>query len=160
MHLAARLAMGSEGTALERGVESLNGGYPCYGAYRCADGKYLAVGALEPKFFQGVCEALGRPDLYEGAYDTGEGGKKVRAQLEAVFAGKPRDAWVELFRTRDVCVEPVWEGDEVLKDPQLRARGMFIEDGGVTHLATPLHFGPVPLRPPPALGEHTAQVLG
>ena len=67
---------------------------------------------------------------------------------------------LEWFRTRDVCVEPVWEGDEVLQDPQLKARGMFIEEGGVTHLATPLHFGPVPLRPAPALGEHTAEVLG
>lgn len=159
LHLASRLAMGAEAGPLQRGAESLNGGYPCYGVYRCGDGKYLAVGALEPKFFQGVCEAIGHPELYEGAYELGESGKKIRAQLEAIFSGKPRDAWVELFRTRDVCVEPVWEGDEVLQDPQLKSRGMFVEAGGVIHLATPLHFGPLPTRPPPQLGEHTTEVL-
>jgi crotonobetainyl-CoA:carnitine CoA-transferase CaiB-like acyl-CoA transferase len=160
MHLASRLAMGGEGAPLQRGAESLNGGYPCYGIYACADGKFLAVGALEPKFFQGVCEAIGHPELYEGAYEMGEGGKRVRAKLEAIFKERPRDQWMELFRTKDVCVEPVWEGDELLKDPQLRARGMFVEQDGVTHVATPLRFGPTPLRPPPQLGEHTKEILG
>ena len=157
MHLAARLAMGAEGAPLQRGVETLNGGYPCYGVYRCADDKYLAVGALEPKFFQGFCVALGRPELYDGAYDLGGDAKKVRAQLEVILAGKPRDAWVELFRGHDVCVEPVLEGDEVQQDAQLKARGMFLEGG---QLRTPLQFGPIPNRPAPKLGEHTKEVLG
>jgi alpha-methylacyl-CoA racemase len=151
-HSAARML----GAPLPRGIESLNGELPGYRLYRCADGRFLSVGSLEPKFFQGVCEALGRPDLFDGAYELGEGSRKVSAQLEAIFAGKPRDEWVELFRTRDLCVEPVWEGDEVFSDPQLKARGMFLEDG----VRTPLQLGPLPTRPAPRLGEHTDEVLG
>ena len=160
MHLASRMTMGAEGAPLQRGVETLNGGYPCYGVYRCADGKYLAVGSLEPKFFQGVCAVLGQPDLFDGAYDLGGDAKKVRTKLEAIFSGKPRDAWVELFRANDVCVEPVLEGDEVFKDAQLQARGMFLEADGLMQLRTPLQFGPIPTRPAPKLGEHTKEILG
>ncbi len=160
MHLAARLAMGAEGTPLQRGSETLNGGYACYGAYRCGDGKFLAVGSLEPKFFQGLCTALGREDLVDGGYDTGERGAQVRAELEKLFATKGRDEWMALLKSKDVCVEPVWEGDEVLADPQLKARGMFLEHEGVQYVRTPLDFGPVRVRPAPKLGEHNKDVLG
>jgi alpha-methylacyl-CoA racemase len=159
MHLAARLVMGTEAGPLERGAEALNGGYPCYGVYRTKDGRHLAVGALEPKFFGGLCAALGRPELMDGAWDTGAEGQKTRTALEAIFASEPLAHWVELFGAHDVCVEPVREGDEVLEDPQLRARGMFVEQDGVTHLRTPLHLGELPLRPSPELGQHTRAVL-
>ncbi len=159
MHLAARLQLGDEGRPLERGVEALNGGYACYGLYRTADGKWLAVGSLEPKFFQGVCAAIGRPDLMPGGYDQGEDGAKTRRELEAIFGSKPLVDWVELFRQHDLCVEPVNEGDEVLTDAQLVARGMFVKAGDVVQLRTPLHFGPLPTRPSPALGADTADVL-
>jgi crotonobetainyl-CoA:carnitine CoA-transferase CaiB-like acyl-CoA transferase len=159
MHLAARLAMGKDGVPLARGREALNGGFPCYGLYRTQDDRWLAVGAIEPKFFQGVCEAIGRPELFAGGYDTGEDGARTRKELEAVFASRPLSHWVALFREKDFCVEPVREGDEVLDDPQLRARGLFTEAGGVLWLRTPLKLGEVAIRPPPALGEHTEAIL-
>lgn len=160
MHLAARMAQGAQGVPLARGQEALNGGYACYGTYRCSDGKWLAVGALEPKFFGKLCAALGKPELVEQGYDTAGGGAaKARAALEAIFAQQPRDAWVAKLSPLDVCVEPVLEGDEVLKDPQLVARGLFAEVGGAKHLMTPLPFGPKPMVPAPKLGEHTVQVL-
>lgn len=159
MHLAARLLMGTEGTPLARGREGLNGGYACYGVYRTSDDRYLAVGSLEPKFFAGVCAAIDRPDLLEGAYDTGEQGKKTRAELERIFASKTQADWVALFRGLDLCVEPVLEGDEVLSDPQLQARGLFAKEGDVVWLRTPLRFGDLPIRPPPALGQHTTEIL-
>ncbi|MBL8917374.1 MAG: CoA transferase [Myxococcaceae bacterium] len=159
MHLAARLMMGSESGPLTRGVETLNGGYACYGVYRTQDGRYLAVGSLEPKFFSGLCAVLERPDLMPGGYDTGEEGARTRRELEAIFASRPQAHWVALFKQHDLCVEPVNEGDEVLSDPQLVARGMFVKAGDVMHLKTPLHFGPMPTRPSPGLGEHTSDVL-
>lgn len=159
MHLAARLALGAEGQPLQRGREALNGGYPCYGLYRTRDDRYLAVGALEPKFFSGVCAALGRPELLEGAYDTGQGGRRTRAELEAIFASRPLAEWVALFADKDLCVEPVLEGDEVLQDPQLKARGLFVEAGDAVWLRTPLDFGPVTVRPPPELGADTEEIL-
>ncbi len=159
MHLAARLLMGSEGTPLARGREALNGGYPCYGLYRTSDARYLAVGSLEPKFFAGVCAAIERPDLLSGAYDVGEAGQKIRAELEKIFASRTLADWVALFRPLDLCVEPVLEGDEILKDPQLQARGMFAKEGEAVWLRTPLRFGDVPIKQPPSIGEHSAEIL-
>jgi alpha-methylacyl-CoA racemase len=160
LHLAARMALGKEGVPLARGGESLNGGYACYGTYPTQDGKYLAVGALEPKFFGKVLMVLGRPELMPGAYDTGAEGAKTRAELEKIFRTKTQAEWLEAFAGADACVEPVYEGDEVLADPQHRARGMFFEIDGVQQLRTPLHFGELPKRPAPELGKHNAEVLG
>ncbi len=160
MALAARLLQGQSGAPLSRGTEALNGGYACYQVYRCRDGKYLAVGALEPKFFQGVCEVLGRPELVEQGYDVAGGGaKRAKEELSRCFAEKTRDEWAALFFGKDLCVEPVWEGDELLRDEQLRARGLFVEEGGRTWLKTPLSVGDVPPSRPPALGEHTEPLL-
>ncbi|MHB8872726.1 MAG: CaiB/BaiF CoA transferase family protein [Myxococcaceae bacterium] len=165
MHLAARLALGQEGKPLSRGAETLNGGYACYNVYRTEDGRYLSVGSLEPKFFAGVCEKLGRPDLMESGYDTGEAGARTKAELSRIFGEKPLSHWTALFEGADLCVEPVLEGDEVLADPQLRARGLFVEahdeqrGRAVTHLRTPLPFGPLPVRPPPSLGQHSREIL-
>jgi alpha-methylacyl-CoA racemase len=159
MHLGARLMMGAEAGPLQRGAEALNGGYACYGLYRTQDDRWLAVGSLEPKFFGGLCAVLDRPDLMPGGYDTAEEGAKTRRELEAIFSSKPIAHWVELFRQHDLCVEPVNEGDEVLNDPQLVARGLFVKAGDVMHLKTPLHFGPMPTRPSPALGADQDVVL-
>lgn len=159
MHLASRLMMGAESGPLERGAEALNGGYACYGLYRTQDDRWMAVGSLEPKFFSGLCALLERPDLMAGGYDTAEEGAKTRRELEAIFASKPQAHWVALLRQHDLCVEPVNEGDDVLSDPQLVARGMFVKAGDVMHVKTPLHFGAIPTRPPPALGADSADVL-
>jgi crotonobetainyl-CoA:carnitine CoA-transferase CaiB-like acyl-CoA transferase len=155
LHLGARVAMGPAAPPLERGRGALNGDFACYGLYRTGDDRHLAVAALEPRFFQGLCEALGRPELVEGGWDTGEAGQHTRRELAAIFAGEPLAHWVRFFAPLDVCVEPVHEGDEVLHDAQLQARGLFPEGA----VRTPLDFGRVALRPAPALGAHTAEVL-
>jgi len=165
MHLAARLFMGEEGTPLRRGREALNGGLPCYGVYRTQDGRALAVGALEPRFFAGVCEALGHPEWLDEAYALDGGAERVKAELTHLLAQQPLAHWTALFAGRDVCVEPVLEGDEVLADAQLRARGLFMESEDtpsgrkLTHLRTPLRMGDVPPRAPPSLGQHSQDIL-
>jgi len=166
MQLGARLMMGEEGRPLRRGEEALNGGYPCYGVYRTQDGKFLSVGALEPKFWSGACEVLGRPDLAPLGWDTGEAGTRARVEVERIFASAPAAEWQRRFAAADLCVERVNEGDEVLADPQLVSRGMFLETDdpqrgwkGVRHVRTPVRMGEVPLRPPPALGQHTEEIL-
>jgi len=163
MHAAAALLSG-EG-ALTRGNQPLNGGYACYNVYRTSDGRYLSVGALEPKFFSGLCKRLGRPDLFEVAYDAGPGDQKARAELTRIFGEKPLQHWVAFFAGLDVCVEPVLEGAEIFSDPQLGARQLFVqakdEERGVslTHLRTPLNLGPLSVRPPPRLGQHSREIL-
>jgi alpha-methylacyl-CoA racemase len=165
LHLAARLVMGEQGQPLQRGREPLNGGYACYGLYRTRDDRWLAVGSLEPKFFSGLCERLGRMDLFSEGYELGEAGERVKAELARLFAEHPLAYWQERLAGSDLCIEPVLEGDEVLADPQHRARGLFVEAEDpqrgckVTHLLTPLRMGETPLRPPPALGQHSREIL-
>jgi crotonobetainyl-CoA:carnitine CoA-transferase CaiB-like acyl-CoA transferase len=84
----------------------LTGGLACYRIYEAADGRRLTVGALEPKFFQRLCELVGRPELAERQYEP-EGQEALAAELESVFARRPLQEWLQLFDGEDVCVGPV-----------------------------------------------------
>jgi alpha-methylacyl-CoA racemase len=138
------------------GQGPLDGGLPSYGLYRTADGRWLAVAALEPHFFAALCERLGLPDLTAEAYGGGEPAERVRRTLADTFASAPLASWEERLAGLDACVEPVHRVDEVLADPQFRARGLFPGRG---LLAVPVRLAPPLDRPAPALGEHTRQVL-
>jgi crotonobetainyl-CoA:carnitine CoA-transferase CaiB-like acyl-CoA transferase len=158
-------AADARGEPLRRGAEMLNGGWACYGVYRTRDGRFVALGALEPKFFEAFCDAVGRPELVERQYD--EGGRGARAELEAIFAGRTRDEWGEFAAAHDVCLMPVLEGDEPRHDPQLAGRGNFLEietpwEGrAMRSLASPVRVSgsEPPRRPAPALGADTDRVL-
>jgi alpha-methylacyl-CoA racemase len=83
----------------------LMGSFACYSIYACADGRYLTVGALEPKFFARLCALLGLPELAERQFDEDQ--RELRNALMSVFATRPLAAWLELFDGEDVCVGPV-----------------------------------------------------
>jgi crotonobetainyl-CoA:carnitine CoA-transferase CaiB-like acyl-CoA transferase len=165
--LAMPLGMAwSRGAPLARGGELLDGSRACYRVYRTKDGKHVAFGALEPKFFAGFCAAVERPDLAASQWD--DGGRGPVAELEAIFAGRTRAEWAAFAERHDVCLAPVLEGDEPRQDPQLRARGAFLEvpapaeGGAVPQVATPIRVrggDAIPLRPAPRAGEQTDEVL-
>jgi alpha-methylacyl-CoA racemase len=159
MPLAARLLQRPHGTPLRRGRDALNGGMPCYGVYRTADDRYLAVASIEPKFLGGLLEVVGMPELGSELVDQGAPGEKARRALAAAFEARPLAHWLERFRGRDVCVERVAEGDEVLDDVQLRERGLFAAHEGREWLRTPPMMGLGPVAPPPGLGAHTGVIL-
>jgi crotonobetainyl-CoA:carnitine CoA-transferase CaiB-like acyl-CoA transferase len=158
-------AADARGTPLRRGGELLNGGAACYRVYRTGDGRFVALGALEPRFFARFCEAAGRPELAERQLD-GDGRGPVE-ELEALFLTRTRDQWASLGREEDLCLAPVLEGDEPRRDPQLRARGAFVEvptpwEGrAMPGIATPVRLAGVesPRRAAPRLGEDTEAVL-
>jgi alpha-methylacyl-CoA racemase len=158
-------AAAARGAPLARGGELLNGGAACYDVYGTKDGRFVALAALEPKFFAAFCAAVGRPELAERHLD--DHGRGPRAELEAIFASRTREEWTRFAGEHDVCVAPVLEGDEPREDPQLRARGAFVEietswEGRtLPGVATPVRLRgyQAPLRPAPRLGEHTAAVL-
>jgi alpha-methylacyl-CoA racemase len=157
MQLAAHLA---GGLPLRPGKDMLNGGLPCYRLYRTADGRQLAVAALEPRFFTALVERLGRPELAEAAYAGGAEAERVHQELEMLFASAPLASWETRLAGLDACVEPVRTPEEVPQDSQFRARGIFVEGpGGKPLLATPLRFGPLPAAGAPTLGAHTRAVL-
>jgi crotonobetainyl-CoA:carnitine CoA-transferase CaiB-like acyl-CoA transferase len=166
--LAIPLGMAwARGTPLARGREILTGGAACYGVYRAKDGRFVALAALEPKFFAAFCAGIGRPEL--AARQLDEAQDALRAELVTIFAQRTRDEWAAFAAEHDACLAPVLEGDEPRSDPQLRARGAFVEvptpwEGrAIPGVASPVRIrgaGAAPLRPAPRVGEHTDEVLG
>ena len=147
-----------------RGVETLNGGLACYAIYRTQDDRYLAVGALEPKFWLALNQAIGRPPNVHELIAPPEDQARVRAELAAIFATKTAVEWNAILGQHDCCVEVVTELDELAAHPLHRAREVFFTiDGGpgvgpVPQVRTPLGTPKAP-RPPPRQGEHTRDVL-
>ena len=140
----------------------LSGALACYRLYRTGDGRYVAVGALEPKFWTNLCRALGHPELVPDQF-VPDRQEAVAAILQETFAARTREEWVRTLEGMESCVAPVNDVAETLRDPQLRHRSMIAEVGGRA-------VGPGPavhlsggdrgeLRPAPRLGEHTDDVL-
>jgi alpha-methylacyl-CoA racemase len=144
--------------------DELTGVYPCYTVYRCRDGKSLAVGALEPKFWEQLCQALGRPELAARQWATGEPRLHARAAVAALFASRDRDEWVRVLADHDVCVEPVLSADEVAAHPVTSGALWDQPVGGtvVRTVAPPVGLagrrGEGTAPPVPTLGQHTDEV--
>ena len=151
------------GRAQARGADLLTGGVPCYGVYATQDGRYLAVGALEGKFWRVLCEALDRPDLIAGQLSTGHAGALVRQQLAAVFAQRTQAHWIERLADIECCVSPVLSLDESLADAQVRARDMIVSGAdGIRQYAPPFRLSGHAFaitRSAPAQGEHSVEIL-
>jgi len=151
------------GRVLPRGADLLTGGVPCYGIYPTQDGRWLAVGALEEKFWNALCVAIARPDLSAGRLALGDEGARVRGELERIFAGAPLATWVAKFATVDCCVTPIATLDEALADPQFIAREMVLtRSDGSREYAPPFKLSAHEIavtRQAPAQGEHSTEVL-
>jgi alpha-methylacyl-CoA racemase len=138
----------------DREANRLDGGAPFYDTYECADGKWVAVGAIEPQFYSQLIELLGlsATDLPDRADQTHW--PSLRASLAAAFRTRPRDAWAELFADTDACVSPVLSFAEVPHDPQIAARGSVRTLGTVQQASPAPRFSrspaPVPAPPPSA----------
>ncbi|HEX9966180.1 MAG TPA: CaiB/BaiF CoA-transferase family protein [Allosphingosinicella sp.] len=116
----------------ERGVNLLDTGRAYYDVYQCADGEWLAVGALEPEFFAVLKEKLG---LSSGQHDPG-----LRDELAGRFRGEDRRFWCDLLQSSDACVAPILSLAEAPLDPHNAARGTFANIGGVTQPAPAPRF--------------------
>lgn len=151
------------GTVLPRGEDLLTGGVPCYGVYPTADDRWLAVGALEPKFWQTLCSLIGRNDLLAGQFARGAEGERVRKELERTFRVKTLSQWDAVFAAADCCVTPCLTLDEALVDPQFVAREMIVRTSdGARQYAPPFRLSRHRFelaRMAPAQGEHSIEVL-
>jgi alpha-methylacyl-CoA racemase len=108
----------------------LTGRYACYDTYQAGDGRWLAVGAIEPKFFANLCRLLGCQEWTPHQLDDGVQ-DKIREDFRAAFASKDRDAWVAELSGADTCVTPVLSVAELVDDEQYAARHAFVEAGPV-----------------------------
>lgn len=150
------------GESRVRGNDMLNGGLANYSIYACADGKHIAMAALEPKFFLNFCNTVGRPDLAVMPLAPGPAGAALRTALSELFRTRSRDEWELLLADRDCCVSGIYSPQEALDNPQVKARGLIrMEDG------KPLSDFPIKFSEPlgagssdcPALGADTLNVL-
>jgi len=143
-----------------RGCDLLTGGHANYGVYRTADDRYMAVGALEEKFWQLFCAAVERPDLVSRYAETAT--PALRGELERLFATRTQAEWSRCLETVDCCVTPVLTPAEALAHPQAQARGMAVTADGTRQYAPPFRISGWTFavdRPAPAPGEHTEELL-
>jgi alpha-methylacyl-CoA racemase len=141
---------------LERGHNLLGGAAPNYRCYECADGRYVAVGPLEPKFFAILLQRLGIEALPDADW-TASG----RA-LAAVFKQRTRDEWAALLEGTDACVAPVLALGEAPAHPHLRARGVYLDLDGIVQPAPAPRFSRTPgavQRAAPQRGEGGREAL-
>jgi alpha-methylacyl-CoA racemase len=113
----------------QRGVNMLDTGAPYYDTYECADGRYVAVGAIEPQFYAAMLEGLGLdPTELPGQNDV-SGWPRLKQVFAETFATHDRDHWAKVFATSDACVTPVLSFGEVLDEPHVVERGTFYHAG-------------------------------
>ncbi|CAG6949031.1 CoA transferase [Mycobacterium avium subsp. paratuberculosis] len=149
-----------------RGTNLLDGGAPYYDTYECADGRYVAVGAIEPQFYAAMLAGLG----LDGADLPGQNDvsrwPELRAALTEKFASRDRDHWAKVFADSDACVTPVLAFGEVQTEPHITERNTFYEvqtephiterntfyevDGGLQPLPAPRFSRTAPQTPRPA----------
>ena len=161
-HLAAMLhGMLAAGRWQDRrGANLLDGGCPYYGTYETADGRYMAVGSLEPRFYEEFLTLLGLPE-HSGARKDPTRWGELREAVAARFKSRTRDEWTALFEGSDACVAPVLSLREAPDHPHLAERGTFTDHGGITQPAPAPRFSATPtaVRTGPARpGADTAEV--
>ncbi|SFW79862.1 CaiB/BaiF CoA transferase family protein [Amycolatopsis australiensis] len=134
----------------EPGTNYLDSGAPFYDTYRCADGRYLAVGALEPDFYAEFLTRLGTDTSGWPAQDDRAEWPRLRALIAAAVSAKTRDEWAEIYAGTDACVTPVLTFDEAAEHPHNRERGVFARVGGVLHPRPAPRLSRTPAREPQA----------
>ncbi|MER6846941.1 CaiB/BaiF CoA-transferase family protein [Streptomyces flaveolus] len=144
-HLSAMIhgMLGAGAWQDRRGSNLFDGGAPFYGTYETADGQYMAVGALEPRFYAEFMERLGIPGEAPAREDMARWGE-LREAIAARFKARTRDEWTALFTDSDACVAPVLSLREAPHHPHLAARGTFTDHGGITQPAPAPRFSATP----------------
>jgi crotonobetainyl-CoA:carnitine CoA-transferase CaiB-like acyl-CoA transferase len=144
----------------------LSGAYPFYNVYETADGQFMTLGALEPKFWAGFCRRIGREDLIPRQFEEGADREALFAEMKQIFKSHTREEWIEMMRDADACCEPVLSLEEAFSHPQARARAMVQIGAGPDSVFKQLGFAAklseTPARlssPAPALGQHTDEIL-
>lgn len=139
-------------TPPERGATVLTGRYACYHLYRCADARWISVGALEPKFWSALCRVLGCEQFAADQFAEGARRQEIIAELSRIFQTRACDEWIRHLAPYDTCVAPVRNIDEVMRDFNLETGDTIV----IPRLsATPGRLG----DSAPRLGEHTKEVL-
>lgn len=154
------------GVVSQRGESRLTGGWPHYNIYRTADGRHLACGALEKKFWSNLCRVIDREDMVD-AIDDHNNFPVIASILTETFAKYTFEKWLEMLDGKDTCVTPVKNLDEVFEDPHVIANKL-VEDiddpefGHYRQIGIPIKLSHTPgelSAKAPKLGEHNTEIL-
>jgi len=146
--------------------QPLTGGMAQYRVMKCKDGKYFTIGAIEPKFYVALLKQLGRNDILEGKFTRDQ----LIEELQKTFLRKTRNEWTEEFRNAEdnnaKMVGPIYDVDEVEKDPHVQARNLIIDvetpHGTIKQIGFPIKLSETPAsirNCAPTLGEHNEEIL-
>jgi len=158
----------AEGESPRMGERRLTGGLPQYQTYRTKDGKFLAVGALEDKFWANLSRALGKPEWARQVPKEREPRtKEIKEDMTRIFLTKTRQEWLDILMKQDTCVTAVHSLEETFSDPQILHRKMLVEvqhpkAGKIKQIGVPIKFSETPgavRTPAPEMGEHTEEIL-
>lgn len=150
----------------QRGAGLLSGDLPNYNVYACKDGKFIALAALEAKFWIPFCNAVQKPEWINAIFDNTANTKQ---QVENFFLAHTQAECIALFQHKDVCISPIYSIEDLENDTHLQYRNAFVQYthpqyGSIKAINQPLRFANLPahtatLPASPLLGEHTAEVL-
>lgn len=146
----------------ERGTNYVDGGAPFYGIYKCSDGEFISIGAIEPKFYEALLSALDVDSSALSSANDRQSWDEARSVLEVIFRSKTRSEWCEILEDIDTCFAPVLSMNEAPHHPHHIARGTYLELDGIVQANAAPRFSRTPgsvKSPPSAPGEHTAAVL-
>lgn len=145
-----------------RGANLLDGGAPFYANYECADGRFLAVGAIEPAFYRQFLTLLGLGDVEPAAQMSVAAWPSLKERIAATLRKRTRDQWCSVFDGTDACVAPIVDWDEAPAHPQNSERDAFVDVAGVLQPAPAPRFSRTPGQvsaPPARADQHTEQIL-
>ena len=141
----------------------LSGAYPFYNVYETSDGKFMTLGALEPKFWANFCRKVEREDLVARQFDPAERRDNLFETVRGIFKSRTQAEWIELMVDADCCCEPVLSMSEAFEHAQTREREMVRQSSSLTdQLGFSYKLSETPPREAsraPELGEHTAELL-
>jgi len=146
----------------ERASNMLDSGAPFYEVYRCSDGKWIALGAIEPQFYAILLEKLGLEHEGLAKQMERDGWPSDKERIAAVIARKSRAEWCAILEGSDACFAPVLEMDEAPAHHHHRARKTFVDLAGVVQPAPAPRFSSTPgaiQGPPPTIGQHNLSAL-
>jgi len=150
-----------------RGESRIGGGHACYNIYETSDGKFIAIGCLEEKFWDELCRCLKTEDLIKDLTAPLPRQTEMIQELRIIFLRKTREEWLTILDKYDICFSPVNSLPEALDDPHIQHRGLWFQtshptDGEIPQQSFPVKFSqdqPELRIPPPLLGEHTQEIL-
>lgn len=157
-----------KGVPPQRGEEILSGGYACYNIYETSDNRFVSLGAVEAKFWEGFCTRINLPDFIPWQY-VDDKQEAMIEEIKTIIKTKTQRQWVEVFSDLDICFTPLLTLPETVEHPQLKAREMVYKLENFKGLGQDIYLTGIPVKLSdtpgqlipvfPALGEHTSVLM-